>query len=472
MNELTIQLNAGAKVPLYEQIYQYMKTDIRKGRISCGEKLPSTRALSRYLEVSRSTVELAYEQLLSEGYIESVPCRGYFAAHLEGIYQQPAKRCAVETEKTPKDSWKYDFSLNGVDLSSFPYDLWRKCYGEVLRDGQAELFRAGDSQGELGFRSAICNYLYEARGVEASPDQVVVGAGSEAVLMLLGIILGPEHTIAFEDPAYKQAYRLMQGLSYETVPVPLDRSGMEVAALERTKADTAYVTPSHQYPTGIVMPVGRRLELLRWADGSPGRYIIEDDYDSEFRYKGKPIPALKGFDQNEKVIYISTFSKSIAPGLRLGYMVLPRPLLERYQARFRFINSTVSKADQRIVQRFLEEGRYERHLNKMRSLYKSRHDALIGALKPLSGICRICGENAGVHLLLRFPADVTEEELIGRAKAQGIRVYGLSDYRIRKDDRWGSSLLLGYANLTERQICEAGRILVECWGDLAPSVVS
>ncbi len=299
--------------------------------------------------------------------------------------------------------------------------------------------------------------------MECTPDQVIIGAGNDYMLMLLSSILGRDHRLAFEDPTYMQAYRLFRCLSYETVPVSMDKSGMMVEELAKTEADIAYVTPSHQYPTGIVMPVGRRQELLKWADQEEGRYIIEDDYDSEFRYKGKPIPALQGMDAHEKVIYLGTFSKSVAPAIRLSYMVLPMPLLERYEEKNSFIHSTVSKVDQRIVQKFIEDGYYERHLNKTRALYKGRHDALIEELKGLSGICRISGEHAGVHLLLHFQENRTEEELIRLARAEGIRVYGMSDYQIIKDRPKEPTILLGYANLTEEQIKEAVRILIRCW---------
>ena len=211
------------------------------------------------------------------------------------------------------------------------------------------------------------------------------------------------------------------------------------------------------------MPIRRRLELLRWADECDGRYIIEDDYDSEFRYKGKPIPSLQGYDAHDKVIYLGTFSKSIAPAIRLSYMVLPAPLMEQYEQKTRFISSTVSKVDQMIVQRFIEEGYFERHLNKTRALYRSRHDVLIEELKPLSSVLKISGEHAGVHLLLTFRNGSTEAELIEQAGREGIRVYGMSDYRIRKDREKEATILLGYANLTENQIKNAVRILRDCW---------
>lgn len=463
MNELTISLDTRSRIPLYEQIYDYIKTDIQSGRIPYGEKLPSTRFLSKHLEVSRSTVELAYEQLLSEGYIESVPYKGFFVAQIDELYHLKKDKPQPQRERKEARRYRYDFTPNGVDLKSFPYNVWRKLSKDILMDDRTELFRSGDSQGEYGFRSAICSYLYQARGVDCTPDQIIVGAGSDYILMLLGMILGMDHTIAFEDPTYKQAYRMAGGMSYNCIPVSMDKNGMKVTELEKSGADIAYVTPSHQYPTGVIMPIRRRMELLKWACEAQGRYIVEDDYDSEFRYKGKPIPALKGYDASEKVIYLGTFSKSIAPAIRLSYMVLPKPLQEAYEQKARFVNSTVSKVDQLIVQKFIEEGYYERHLNKTRALYKSRHDVLIEELRPMADICTISGENAGVHLLLTFQNGMTGEELIDRAAKEDIRVYGLSDYRIKENCKEKATILLGYANLTEEQIRKAARLLRDCW---------
>ncbi|MCI9211907.1 MAG: PLP-dependent aminotransferase family protein [Ruminococcus sp.] len=485
MNDLTISLDGASKIPLYEQIYSYIKQEIQTGRIRSGDRLPSTRALCRYLEVSRSTVELAYEQLMSEGYVEAKACRGYFAADVEGLYQLegpvPAGRDA-EIPQTP--SWPYDFTPNGVDLNSFPYNAWRKLSRESLVDDRAELFRLGSPQGEYGLRSAICSYLHQARGVNCTPEQIIVGAGNDYLLMLLATVIGQDHKVAFENPTYRQAYRLFQNLSFQICTVDMDEKGMDAAKLEASGADIAFVMPSHQYPLGIVMPIRRRMELLRWAGKKEGRYIIEDDYDSEFRYKGKPVPALQGCDSREKVIYIGTFSKAIAPAIRMSYLVLPRPLLKRYQERSGFLNSTVSKVDQLILKKFIEDGYFERHLNKTRALYKSRHDTLLSCLK--SGLCRaggdsrqgkktedargntgprfrISGEHAGVHLLLHVLNGMTEQELIDRAKKRGVRVYGLSEYDVEPRPEAPAAILLGYANMSEEKIMEAVKILEEEW---------
>lgn len=464
MNELAISLDTKSKVPLYEQIYQYVKQEIQNGRIPSGEKLPSTRALCRFLEVSRSTVELAYEQLLSEGYIEAEPCRGYFVSDLEGLYQLKPQNPKMPNDLDKKRvQYRYDFSPRGVDLKSFPYNVWRKLSKESLMDDRAELFRLGHPQGEWGLRNAISHYLHQARGVNCSPEQIIVGAGNDYLLMLLATVIGQNHKVALENPTYRQAYRLFKNLSYEVCTVDMDAKGMKVSELEESGADIAFVMPSHQYPLGIVMPIRRRMELLHWAE-QEGRYIIEDDYDSEFRYKGKPIPALQGYDNHEKVIYIGTFSKSIAPAIRMSYLVLTPQLLKRYQERSSFLSSTVSRVDQLILQKFIEEGYYERHLNKTRALYKSRHDTLLSALKGIEPIARISGENAGVHLLLTFQDGVREEELISRAGKEGIRVYGLSEYYVAPEPDSPATILLGYANMQEENIRKAVGILRNIWG--------
>ena len=468
MYELTIHLQSKSKMPLYEQIYRYIKREIQEGRIASGEKLPSTRALCRHLEVSRSTVEMAYEQLLSEGYIEARACRGYYAARLDGLYQL-TELDPVKSEKKNFDHKKYDydFTPNGVDLKSFPYNIWRRLSRECLIDDRAELFRLGDPRGEYGLRNAICSYLHQARGVNCTPEQIIVGAGSDYLLMLLAAVMGQGHRVALENPTYRQAYRLFENLAYEVRTVDLDEKGMRVDELEKTGADIAFVMPSHQYPLGVVMPLGRRMELLKWANEEKNRYIIEDDYDSEFRYKGKPIPALQGYDACGKVIYVGTFSKSIAPSIRMSYMVLPEPLLHRYEKRCSFISSTVSKVDQLILQKFIEEGYFERHLNKTRALYKNRHDVLLSCLKEIQADFTVSGENAGVHLLLHFHNGQTEEELIAAAAEKNVNVYGLSGYYVGergdKKQQRDAVILLGYANMKEENIHRAAALLAEAW---------
>ncbi|MDO4345347.1 MAG: PLP-dependent aminotransferase family protein [Eubacteriales bacterium] len=461
MNELTIRLDAHASMPLYEQIYEHIKKEIQNGGLPCHERLPSTRKLSVFLEVSRSTVTLAYEQLLSEGYIENQPGRGYFVNDLEGLYQINGGGGEIQKipEKRPRQ-FQYDFSPSGVDLNSFPHNAWRKISRELLMENNQEFFRLGPPEGEEELRRTIANYVHQARGVQCRPNQVIIGAGNDYLLMLLDAVLGEKKVYALENPTYKKAYDIFRTLGNQVKTVEMDAYGMKVEDLEESKASIAYVMPSHQYPLGIVMPAGRRLQLLKWASKSEERFVIEDDYDSEFRYKGKPIPALQGFDTEGKVIYLGTFSKSIAPAIRISFLILPERLLERYRERGRRFSSTVSRMDQKILARFIQDGYYERHLNRMRSVYKGRHDVLLESLKPYHDLVRISGEYAGTHILLKLPEGMEEKRIIERAAEKGVGVYGLSAYYVQGQPS-GATLILGYANLEESRIRQGVELLAE-----------
>ena len=477
MTELIIPLNDkndknDKSAPLYEQIYHFIREEIIGGRLASHTRLPSTRRLSASLGVSRATVQLAYDQLVAEGYLESEPCRGYYVSDIDVLLQmEPAVRRPEQTqpeEDPPAASgteWLVDFSPRGIDLEHFPFNTWRKLSREILTTDNRELFSSGDPRGEAGLREAICAYLRSARLVNCRPEQIVVGAGSEYLLMLLNQILGSS-AIAMENPTYRQAYRVFRRLGHPVTPVPMDRGGMEVSALRESGADIAYIMPSHQFPTGIVMPVRRREELLAWAGESAGRYLIEDDYDSEFRYRGKPIPALFGDGREGRVIYLGTFSKAVAPAIRVSYMVLPEALRRQYDRTCGFYASTVSRVDQEILTRFLQEGYFERHLNRMRGIYRAKHDALLAALEPLRSDFRLQGDMAGLHVLLESRSGLSERELLGRAAAAGIRVYGLSDYLIPEGDspaEESRTVILGYANRSVEEIRLGVKVLTEVW---------
>ncbi len=471
--ELMIPLDGRDGRPMYEQIYSYLKREIRKGSLAAGVRLPSTRALAENLKISRSTTQMAYEQLMAEGYIETVPCSGYFVMkEIPTDFDTAALGVGDETAETGRTEtlWEedehpelIDFSPRGIDLDHFPYNAWRKVTRGTLVDDSKEMFLAGDPQGEPELREAIRGYLHSARGVDCAGDQIIIGAGSEYLLMLLSLILGRGRTVAMENPTYRQACLVLKSQGYPVVLVGMDRFGMDVEILKRSGADVAYIMPSHQYPTGVVMPVKRRMELLEWASGDENRYLIEDDYDSEFRYKGKPIPAMQGLDRNGRVIYIGTFSKSIAPAIRIGFLVLPRRLLAVYQEQLRFYACTVSRIDQRILCRFLTEGYYERHLNRMRAIYRGKHDVLLTALKRLEPYFEIQGEFAGLHVLLTDKSGRPESWLISRAREAGIAVYGLSACSIGGTECAPSTVMLGYANVSTAQIlCGVDR-LWEVW---------
>lgn len=464
--ELLVPLNSRSEKPLYEQIYSYIRKEIRTGGLKAAERLPSTRTLASYLKVSRSTTQMAYEQLVAEGYIEAVPCRGYFVARIEELIEVKSERQDEMLAETDKNRMTYqvDFSPRGIALEHFPYHIWRKINRNTLVDDNKELFHAGHPQGEPAFRETIRGYLHSARGVSCTAQQIIVGAGSEYLLMLLSQILGKEHRIAMENPTYKQAYRVFKSLGYQVFPVDMDEFGMNPDLLAASGANVAYVMPSHQYPMGIVMPVGRRQELLKWSAKEHGRYLIEDDYDSEFRYKGKPIPALQGMDQSQRVIYLGTFSQSIAPAIRVSYMVLPPDLLKSYQKQTGFYASTVSRIDQNVLYQFLSQGYFERHLNRMRAVYKTKHDSLLLGLRRLENDFVIRGEYAGLHVLLTDKNNRAESELIRMAGQAGVKVYGLSSYYINpKQNYCPSTVILGYANLSEEEISWGTQLLASAW---------
>lgn len=454
MKELMISLTSGAGTPMYEQIYLYIKEEIRNGRIKIKEQLPSVRALSNCLSVSRSTVDMAYLQLQSEGYIDSLPRKGYFVADI-GLLQ--SKLDMLEKNNTDKenkiDEVKIDFSPRGINLEYFPYNIWRKISKKVLSVNEEELFKPSDAKGDWGFRQTIAKYLFESRGVRTDADSIILGAGNEYLLMLLERIISCDGVIAMENPTYTQALRVFESLGRKIIPVDMDDHGLRLDCLKNASANIVYVMPSHQYPMGTVMPVGRRLALLQWSSDGADRYIIEDDYDSEFRYKGKPIPALKSLDREDRVIYIGTFSRSISPALRMSYMVLPAKLMQVYQNNLSFYASSVSVLDQAIVNEFIISGQFERHLNRMRSIYRNRHDLLINGLKLISCPMKIYGENAGLHIRLEVRLPFLEKKVINDLLKEGVRVYGLSEFFFKGNEYIKTcSLILGYANLSEDEI--------------------
>ncbi len=477
MNELLIDLDSKAGAALYEQIYRYIKENILNGRLSHGERLPSARNLAASLQVSRSTVDAAYAQLVSEGYLTAKRGSGYYVCKIAALYDlttgwgsgyqdmQPA-------ETNEKADWRCNFLPGQIDSCAFPYNAWRKCAKEALLELEArgELLSSGHPQGEYGLRRTIASYLYRARGVYCAPEQIIIGAGNEYLLLLLAQIIGKPCTVVMESPTYMQAYQTFCNIGYRVKAVPMDGGGMQVDAVINADIDTdtgvslVYVMPSHQFPLGCVMPLGRRLQLLSWAENGPGRYIIEDDHDSEFRYKGKPIPSLQGMANGQRVVYLGTFSNSIMPSIRISYMALPPALLEGYCNKCSFYASTVSKIQQRTAGLFIEQGYFERHLNKMRGIYKGKHDVLLQLLKGKRWVQKIYGDHAGLHLAVEVNSPHTEEELINSAKEAGLLVTGLSGYYIagQKKPNARPVLLLGFGNLAKGQIAEGVAILDAC----------
>lgn len=437
MTEFTPSFND--KTPLYDQIYRHIVAQIRSGALEAGEMLPSKRRLAEHLGVSLTTVERAYGILTAEGYLEPLPRSGYLVAPSLAAIPTPPRPEAPPPRK--EEALDECFSTSAVDTSVFPFATWARLSREAVYENP-DLLQRGESQGDWGLRSALSDFLHQYRGVNCTPEQVVVTAGLEGAMWILLQLL-PMHRFGLEDPGYTPLRRLMKNLDRAWAPIGMDDKGMRVGELERTMTNAAYVTPSHQFPLGITTPMSRRGELLRWVHAKPGRYLIEDDYDSEFRYASRPIPAMQGMDQGGRVIYVGTFSRTIAPSIRVAYLILPPELLELYHVKFGRASATVSRFEQETLCRFLTSGAYGRHLRRMGNLYRKRRDALCSALE---GWGEIRGDDGGLHLLFTLP-ERQERDLVDRAAKAGYRVRGLSEFCVGPAPLPGT-LVLGFAGLS------------------------
>lgn len=349
MDMLSCQLIRSSDIPLYEQLYSYIKKEIIAGRIPYGTKLPSKRKLADFLKISQNTVETAYEQLAAEGYVEAYPRKGYFVMAYEELeYVQPNNPLQEQTKITHEDII-YNFHPSAIDTEHFPFSKWRKYAKNTIDIENHSLLLLGDSQGELELRKEIAHYLYHARGVQCSPDQIIVGAGIEVLLQQLLLLFNEKTVYGIEDPGYQLIFQILKYFPNEVYPLEVDEEGVKVETIYHKKVNVIYVTPSHHFPYGSTLSVNRRVKLLKWAIEEEDRYIIEDDYNSEFRYSGKSIPSLQSMDLGEKVIYLGAFSKSLIPSIRISYMVLPKLLLQQYKEKLSFFHSsTVSRIDQHI----------------------------------------------------------------------------------------------------------------------------
>lgn len=474
MKELPIRIRLETKSgkTLYEQIYEYIREEIRTGGILPEEKLPSARFLADSLRVSRTTVDMAYGQLVSEGYLTARSRSGYFVNAAEGIYNTEipvSEEKARPYRKEPESTFRYDFSPTAIDMTHFPYATWKRITRNILVDAKSQMFALGEPQGDEELRRTICRYLHGSRGVNCEPEQLIIGAGNDFLLLLLEKLLGRHVPVAMENPTYMRAYQIFRSFAYPISLVPMDEKGIRVDKLRETDAQVAYVMPSRQYPTGISMPIGRRMELLGWAAAGEERYLIEDDYDSEFRYKGRPLPSLQASDTMGRVIYLGTFSKAIAPAIRISYMVLPYPLLEKYRRECSFFSSTVSRIDQTILNEFIRDGYFERYLNKMRKEYRVKHDLLLGEIRGWEEDFVVSGENAGLHILLTDKRGRKEADLVRAAEKADVKVYGMEAFRMREleteagETKEPATLILGYGALSETEIRGGIEQLKKVW---------
>lgn len=463
MIELTPFLNRKDNTPLYIQLANYIKQEIVCGRIKPGERLPSKRKLSAYLGLSLNTIQTAYEQLNAEGYIESKPRKGLFVTAFENeLSTGEIAPKQWEQVDNRKETINFDFNSGNVDIDYFPYSLWRKITVQSLYEDQGELFQLGNPQGELPLREEIAKHLYASRGVRCQADQIIVGAGTQMLIALLVMLIGKDNLYGIENPGFHRIKAVIHNLGAKTVLIPLDRDGIEIKKLMDSEAKVVYVTPSHQFPNGMIMPISRRLELLKWAEMNNG-FIIEDDYDGEYRYKGQPIPSLQGLDTKGRVIYLGTFSKSLIPSIRISYIVLPPSFIHPYQENFTIYKQTASRLHQETLYRFMKEGHFQSHLNKMRTLYRKKHGVFMLSVKRYFGNkVKVIGENSGLHIVLEVKNRMNEEELIKKALKAGVKVYPLSIYYDGVIDN-SPQVLLGFGGLREAEIDTGIRLLKDAW---------
>ena len=460
----TYALEDRGSTPLYEYLYRCIREDILAGALAAGERLPSKRALAAHLKISVVTVEGAYGQLLAEGYLRSEPKRGFFVQAVQEEHRPAASPLPPAEPLQAKPSLPYDFSTSGVDTGLFPFSTWAKLMREVLSARADSLLASSHPQGVPELRRAIAEHLYRFRGIRAAPEQIVVGAGSETLLAFLVQLLGRDGGYGVEDPGYAKPHRILTSCGAVVRPIPLDGQGLRVDVVRERAVRVVHVTPSHHYPLGIIMPVARRQALLRWAAEQPGRYILEDDYDSEFRFSGRPIPALQSLDGGERVIYLNTFAKSLAPSLRISYMVLPEHLLKLYRKKLGFYACTVSNFEQYTLEAFLREGYFEKHINRMRNYYRGKRDTVIRAIRSgaLKKRIRVLEEDAGLHFLIRIDTELSDEEVKERLAGQGIRMKCLTDYSYCHNPFYTHMFVVNYSGVEEERLPEAMERLQKC----------
>ena len=443
---------------LYENLYKLIKDDIFSGKLRPNEKMPSKRMFAANLGVSTITVENAYEQLVSEGYIYAKPKVGYFVSEIQRIPKFKSEKktdFCIKSSQTEREVF-FDFSANRTDPENFPFSIWAKILRELMSNHEDKLMETPPSAGIRELREAIAEHLYSFRGMNVDPDQIIVGAGTEYLYGLLIKLLGAEKIYCVENPGYKKLLDIYRSYGVTCRLAGLDKDGVMVSELREAEAEIAHISPNHHFPTGISMPIKRRYELLAWADEADGRYIIEDDYDSEFRFNGKPIAPLESIDEYEKVIYMNTFSKSLASTIRISYMVLPPHLANLYYERLSFYSCTVSTFEQYTLARFIKEGYLEKHINRMRLYYGKKRARVLDMIKnEMSDACKVIENDSGLHFIMELQTDLSDEELKARSLKENIKISAITDYDMKGESQDRHRFILNYTNIDEQELKKA-----------------
>lgn len=455
-----IILDRKTKIPLYEQIYRHIRDEISAGELVAGHRLTATRAQAANLGVSRNTVELAYLQLCSEGYLENKPGSGYYVNHINAdlIGTDPIDRLqGMHVESDQNRTYSYDLKYGNCHMEEFPLSKWKRAMDRALTEHGKLVESYGSYLGNSKVRMLLAEYLEKSRGVCCRPDQIVVGSGTQYLTaMILQLIQAK--TAAIEEPGYDGVRHVLENHGVDPIPIPVTENGIDLQCLRRHKTDVVYVTPSHQFPMGAVMPVQNRMELVRWAQ-EQSAYIIEDDYDSVFRYTAKAIPAMQGLDKGRSVIYLGGLSKALSPSLRVAYMVLPMELKNKYDMFFSEYHNTVPEIIQQALAIFMEDGMWDRHMRKICLINKRKHDLLYERLEEgLPQHCRVMGKGAGLHLIVESNA-LSAEEMVFRGEKGGLKVYSMDRYFMRRTAR--SLIMIGYGGIALQDIEDVAERLIQ-----------
>ena len=446
---LTYELNKQPGIPLYEALYRCIRSDILSGILPPGTKLPSKRALSAHLEVSKITVEGAYTQLLSEGYIRSRERSGYYVEEL----QQVLRPTPAPANPTPPV-----FNNQDSGTPQFPFTVWSRLQREVMLDLGQALLAPMPNTGIAQLRQAIAAHLHAFRGLSVDPDNILIGAGTDFLYNLLIQLLGRQLCYALEEPGYGKIRRIYAAGGVQCVSAPMDEKGVIPQALQ--DAQVLHISPAHHFPTGIITPMDRRQALLEWA--GTDKWIIEDDYDSEFRFHSRPMAAMAALDRQGRVIYMNTFSKSLAPSIRISYMVLPPALMARFQKELGFYSCTVPSFEQYTLARFLQEGHFDKHINRARRFYKARRDRVLTILgsSPAASRLTILEENAGLHFILKIDTRLSDQALQQQCQNVGLPLRTLGSYYHDRNAREDTHcLVVSYASLSDEQLLAMQQLL-------------
>ncbi|MGB0561236.1 MAG: PLP-dependent aminotransferase family protein [Spirulinaceae cyanobacterium] len=479
--DLVITVDRSSQIPLYQQIAEELRQAVLQKRLKPNQKLPPSRVLAKTLAVSRGTVTQSYEQLLSEGYFEARCGSGTFvcsqlpddylksesteqvkleASELTMLSQFGTELLAIEQLDVPDSQTEISFRFGSSDAKQCPVELWRRLLGRHCHNSSAVLNYNPDAAGYMPLRVAIADYLGRSRAVQCSAEQVIIVNGSQQALDLISrLTITPGDWVAVEDPGYLGARHCFKGQGAKLQAVPVDSEGLDLDALTQLHQSfkLLYVTPSHQFPTGATLSLPRRLALLQWASQT-GTLILEDDYDSEYRYGDRPIPALQGLDRNNTVIYVGTLSKILFPSLRIGYLVVPTAWIPVVSRAKWLCDRQSSTLEQYALTDFITEGHFERHIRRMRHLYNQRRQVLVSTLEQYFGYrVTILGENAGIHLMAKIETSLPDKVVIQNAALKGVGLISAHEYYLNSTKE--GEFIFGYAQLNEAQIKKAIRTL-------------